>query len=109
MVAMLLLVAFRPVKRLARVGEQRAVVWKLLNRMPSSAIRVIFGVSTGPPKVSIVPYPTSSQTIKRIFGAPSGAIGWVNGIQSGSESLISTAIFPFHVLVILSSLCFGNI
>ena len=70
MQAMLLLVAFRPVMRLERVGEQRAVVWKLLNRMPESAIRVIFGVSTGPPNVSMVPYPTSSQTIIRILGIP---------------------------------------
>src|SRR5512137_269773 len=103
MVAMLLLVAFRPVIRLARVGEQRAVVWKLLKRIPASAIRAIFGVSTGPPNVSMVPYPTSSQTMKRIFGAPSGAIGWVNGTQSGLESRISTAIFPFQGLLIVSS------
>jgi hypothetical protein len=102
-VAMLLLVAFRPVMRLERVGEQRAVVWKLLNRIPESAILVMFGVSTGPPYVSMVPYPTSSQTIIRMFGDPSGAIGWVNGAQSGVASRISTAIFPFHGLVIVSS------
>ena len=103
MQAMLLLVAFRPVSRQARVGEQRAVVWKLLNRMPESAIRVMFGVSTGPPYVSMVPYPTSSQTIIRTLGAPSGACGWMNGSQSGVASRMSSAIFPFHGLVIPSS------
>jgi hypothetical protein len=106
MVAMLLVVAFRPVMRLARVGEQSAVVWKLLKRIPASAIRVIVGVSTGPPNVSMVPYPTSSQTIYRIFGAPSGATGCVKGTQSGFDSLISTAILPFHCLVIVKILIF---
>jgi hypothetical protein len=77
MQAMLLLVAFLPLMRLERVGEQRAVVWKLLKRMPASAIRVIFGVSIGPPNVSIVPYPTSSQTIYRMLGDPSSASGWI--------------------------------
>ena len=75
MQAMLLLVALRPVRRQERVGEQRAVVWKLLKRMPESAILVMFGVSTGPPYVSMVPYPTSSQTMYRMLGEPSGARG----------------------------------
>ncbi len=49
MVAMPFVVAFRPVNSDARVGEQRAVVWKLENRIPMSAIRFMVGVLTGPP------------------------------------------------------------
>ncbi len=48
-------VAFRPVSNEARVGEHSAVVWKLEYRTPRSAIRLIVGVRTGPPKQSIVP------------------------------------------------------
>jgi hypothetical protein len=32
--------------------------------------------------VSMVPYPTSSQTIYRMLGDPSGAVGWIYGSQS---------------------------
>jgi hypothetical protein len=49
MVAMPLLVAFRPVSSDARVGEHSAVVWKFEYRTPMSAIRRMVGVSTGPP------------------------------------------------------------
>ena len=55
MVAMPLLVALRPVSSDDRVGEHSAVVWKFENRTPMSAMRRMFGVSTGPPKTSIVP------------------------------------------------------
>ncbi len=48
-------VAFRPVSSDARVGEHRAVVWKLPYRTPAFAIRLIVGVRTGPPKQSMVP------------------------------------------------------
>ncbi len=48
-VAMPLLVALRPVSRDARVGEQRAVVWKFENTTPRSAMRRMFLHSTGPP------------------------------------------------------------
>lgn len=54
-VAMPLEVALRPVSSDARVGEHKAVVWKLEYRTPRSAIRCIVGVLTGPPKTSIVP------------------------------------------------------
>jgi hypothetical protein len=71
--AMLLLVAFRPLRRLDLVGEHSAVVWKFEYRSPESAIRFIVGVSMGPPKTSMAPYPTSSHTIMRTLGAFSGA------------------------------------
>ena len=70
------------------------MVWKFAYLTPMSAIRVIVGVSTGPPKQSIVPKPTSSQQMKRTFGAPSGAFGARYGAQSGSESRMSSAILP---------------
>jgi hypothetical protein len=54
MVAMPLVVALRPVSSEALVGEQRAVVWKLANRTPRSAMRAMFGHCTGPPKESMV-------------------------------------------------------
>jgi len=54
MVAMPLVVALRPVNSDARVGEQRAVVWKFENFTPRSAMRAMFGHWTGPPNVSMV-------------------------------------------------------
>src|SRR5215831_9493823 len=39
-------------------------------------------------------YPTSSSTMYTTFGAPSGALDGSNGVQSGSESRISTLIVP---------------
>ena len=53
-VAMPFEVALRPVSSDARVGEHRAVVWKLANFTPRSAMRAMFGHLTGPPNVSIV-------------------------------------------------------
>ncbi len=53
-VAMPLVVALRPVRSDARVGEQSAVVWKLENLTPMSAMRFIVGALTGPPKQSMV-------------------------------------------------------
>jgi len=55
MVAIPLLVALRPVSSDDRDGEQSAVVWKLEKRTPMSAMRRMFGVSTGPPTTSMVP------------------------------------------------------
>ena len=54
-VAMPFDVALRPVRSEERVGEHSAVVWKFAYRTPMSAIRRMFGVSTGPPNTSIVP------------------------------------------------------
>ena len=62
MVAMPTVVALRPVSRDALVGEHSAVVWNCDNRTPRSAIRVMAGISTRPPKQSQVAMPVSSQT-----------------------------------------------
>ena len=94
MQAIPLVVWFRPVSRHDRVGEHSAVVWKFVYRMPRSAIRLMFGVSIRPPNGSIAENPTSSSTMYRTLGAPSGAIGWRYGSQSGTESLMSTLTTP---------------
>src|SRR6476620_11099379 len=96
MVAMPLLVALRPVSSDERDGEHSAVVWKFENFTPMSAMRCMFGVATGPPNTSIVPYPTSSHARNRTFGEPSGAFGARYGSQSGTESRTSTAILPLN-------------
>ena len=62
----------RPVSREARVGEHGALTWNRLNRNPSSAIRVKFGVSMGPPKVLGLPNPASSINTSSTLGAPGG-------------------------------------
>lgn len=62
MVAIPTLVALRPVNSDARVGEHSAVVWNCDSRTPRSAIRLIVGISTNPPKQSQVAIPVSSQT-----------------------------------------------
>ena len=72
-----LAVWLRPVIRHERVGEHKAVVWKLVYVTPLSAIRCRAGVWIGPPKGSIAPNPTSSSTMYSRLGAPSGALGWV--------------------------------
>lgn len=77
-----------------RVGEHSAVVWKLAYLTPRSAIRRMVGVVTGPPKMSIVPYPTSSQTTNSTLGAPSGAFGGRKGVQSGVDFLMSSSTLP---------------
>src|SRR3954452_19776978 len=78
---------WRPVSRQARVGEQSAVVWKFVYVRPRSAMRLMFGVSISPPNVSIADKPTSSRTMYRTLGAPSGAMACLYGSQSGVESL----------------------
>ena len=93
-------VALRPVSSDDRVGEHRAVVWKFPNRTPSSAIRRMVGVSTGPPKhvhravADVVP--GDEQDVR-------GALGRLRceeGSQSGIESRMSRAIFPLNFRVI---------
>jgi hypothetical protein len=60
---------FRPVFSALRVGEQSAVVWKLLKRRPVSARRSMVGVRIGPPNVLGPPNPTSSIRTMTTFGA----------------------------------------
>ncbi len=61
-IAMPTVVALRPVSSDARVGEHSAVVWNCERRTPRSAMRLIVGISTSPPKQSQVAMPTSSHT-----------------------------------------------
>src|SRR6266480_7542063 len=58
------------------------------------------GVSMSPPHGSMAAKPTSSQTMKRTLGAPSGAVGCSYGSQSGLESRISRLTTPLNGLVI---------
>ena len=62
MVAMPTVVALRPVSSDARVGEHSAVVWNCESRTPRSAMRLIAGMFTRPPKQSQVAIPMSSHT-----------------------------------------------
>ena len=62
MVAMPTVVALRPVNSDARVGEHSAVVWNWESRTPRSAMRLMVGISTRPPKQSQVAMPVSSHT-----------------------------------------------
>src|SRR6266404_311056 len=62
----------RPVSSAARVGEQRAVVWKRLYFSPVAASFSAFGVWQGPPKALAEPNPASSIRMISTFGAPLG-------------------------------------
>src|SRR6201992_2226751 len=98
MVAMPTVVALRPVSNDARVGEHSAVVWNCDSRTPRSAMRLMVGISTRPPKQSHVAMPVSSHTRYKMFGASSGAVGAAYGPQSGSESRMSSSILPLKPL-----------
>jgi hypothetical protein len=65
----------RPVNRLDRVGEHKAVVCQFVYVSPFAASRLMFGVSIKPPHGSIAENPTSSSTMYNTLGAPSGARG----------------------------------
>ena len=62
----------RPVSSAARVGEQRAVVWKRLYFSPPAASFSAFGVWQGPPKALAEPNPASSIRMTSTLGAPLG-------------------------------------
>src|SRR5215469_3157434 len=80
--------------RAARVGEQRAVVWKLVYRNPAWATRSKVGVEIGPPNVLDAPKPTSSVRMSKIFGAPFG--GCTSLGKSGTESLALRPMRPLN-------------
>src|SRR6516162_9759866 len=84
----------RPVRRAARVGEHRAVVWNWLYLSPFLARLSKVGVLTGPPKGPDAPKPTSSSNTSKTFGAPAGA--WSGWVKSGLESLTSIVIAPLN-------------
>ena len=90
MVAIPTVVALRPVSNEARVGEHSAVVWNCDSRTPRSAMRLMAGISTRPPKQSQVAMPVSSHTRYKTLGASFGAVGAAYGPQSGSESRMSS-------------------
>src|SRR5262245_2488027 len=100
MQAIPLVVWLRPVSNDDRVGEQRAVVCQFVYVRPLAARRLMFGVSTRPPHGSIAEYPTSSNTMYRTLGAPSGATGWRYGSQSGTESRMSRLMTPLNAVAI---------
>src|ERR1700761_7676557 len=52
--------------------------------------------------------PTSSSTTYTTFGAPSGAFGGSNGVQSGTESRISMLIVPLNGSLISRLLAAGQ-
>ncbi len=70
---MLLTWWLRPLFRAVRVGEQTAVVWKLLKRSPPPASRSKVGVPTGPPNALVPAKPRSSTRTSSTLGAPFGA------------------------------------
>src|ERR1035441_5352190 len=82
----------RPVSNAARVGEQRAVVWKRVYFSPFLASLSRFGVGTRPPKVPQAPNPVSSISTKSTLGAPAGA--FVTGMVPIVESLYVRPIVP---------------
>src|SRR5208283_3245485 len=63
----------------------------------------MFGVGIGPPYGPSAEKPTSSRTMRTTFGAPAGAFGGSNGLQSGTESRISMLITPWNGLVIAAA------
>src|SRR5262245_21881054 len=79
----------RPARSAARVGEQRAVVWKRVYFRPLAASFSKAGVWHGPPNALEAPNPTSSIRITSTLGAPvGGRSGTIGGIRvSGSLAL----------------------
>src|SRR5262245_36168492 len=79
----------RPARSAARVGEQRAVVWKRVYFRPLAASFSKAGVWHGPPNALEAPNPTSSIKITSTLGAPvGGRSGTIGGIRvSGSLAL----------------------
>ena len=81
----------RPDLSAIRVGEHRAVEWKLLYRRPEAARRSRVGVWSGPPNVLGPPKPMSSIRTITTLGAPSGASTSNRG--GGSTSRASSSVY----------------
>src|SRR5439155_9535857 len=84
----------RPVSSAARVGEQRAVVWKRLYFSPAAANFSAFGVWQGPPKALEEPNPASSIRMISTLGAPLGGRNCSIAGNLVSGSLASYVIRP---------------
>src|SRR5207247_2330211 len=82
----------RPVRSAVRVGEQSAVVWKLLKRRPPAASLSRVGILIGPPKALDWPKPMSSSRTTTTFGAPWGAFTSkrAGGLTSRALSSVTT-------------------
>src|SRR3954453_13528744 len=75
---------FRPDSSAARVGAQRAVVWKRLYFRPFPASRSAVGVAHGPPNALDAAKPTSSSNTTSTLGAPAGGrSGSIAGCRRG--------------------------
>jgi hypothetical protein len=86
----------RPVRKVERVGEQSAVVCHCEYVNPRSASFCSVGMLIAPPNGDQAERPVSSYSTIRMFGAPCGALGKVNGSQSGLESRTSSLMTPLN-------------
>jgi hypothetical protein len=85
---------FRPVSSAARVGAQRAVVWKRLYFRPPAASRSAVGVRQGPPNALDAPKPASSISTMSTLGAPAGGRSGSIGGNLASGSFASNGRSP---------------
>src|SRR5437867_3474368 len=86
----------RPVRSAARVGAQRAVVWKRLYFSPPAASRSAVGVAHSPPNALEAAKPTSSRRMTSTFGAPAGGRSGSIGGKLVSGSLASNVTGPVN-------------
>ena len=90
-------VGLRPVNSDARVGEHSAVLWNCDSRTPRSAIRLMFGMSTSPPKQSQRAELTPQVIVDRIEAAKSDAdlntiIDELNAMQTTGPLLFDECV-----------------
>src|SRR6478736_6745441 len=84
----------RPDSNAARVGAQRAVVWKRLYFRPFPANRPAVGVAHGPPNALDAAKPTSSSKMTSTFGAPAGGRSGSIAGNAASASFASYGSVP---------------
>src|SRR5215510_5529956 len=89
----------RPVMKVERVGEHSAVVCHCEYISPRSASFCSVGMLIPPPNGDHADRPVSSYRTIRTFGAPSGALASVYGVQSGLESRTSSLMTPLKGFV----------